>query len=206
MTKFWMVAMIAILFGLTTTGCPDGDSCPVNICDVCGNGFCGQDEYRAGTCPEDCGSGFCGDGICDGEWGHEDCSFCAVDCGSCADGGADADADADADTTEDDGDTSEVANCPNVAGEWALTYVNTETGGTDHLVLTLEQDGCLVIGLDENCEYSGSVLETGYISLFRDCYTYDRTVTGNFTSPPHMAGDWYNMTTADRGTWTADPQ
>lgn len=134
-----------------------------------------------------------------------DPSLCDGDTDS--DVGADADADADSDTTEDDGDTSEAANCPSVAGDWTLTYVNEVVPGETHLTLTLEQDGCLVTGLDEHCEYSGTIGEDGYISLFRDCYTNDRTVTGNFTATPsHMEGEWYDMSRPDHGTWTADPQ
>jgi hypothetical protein len=206
MTKFWMTTMVAIMALGLTTGCPDDDSCPVNICDECGNGFCGAEEYAGGECPEDCGSGFCGDGICEGLGaGRETCSICPDDCGTCSDG--DADADADSDTTEDDGDTSEVVNCPNIAGDWALTYRESESGMEGHYTLTLEQSGCLVIGWDEDCEYTGSVLETGYVSLYRDCYSRDRTVTGTFQTPPHMQGDWsIEETPPLHGTWWADPQ
>ncbi len=202
MTKFWMVTMSTILFGLTTTGCPDGDDgCPVNICDECGNGFCGEAEYADGTCPEDCGSGFCGDGICEEMGaGRETCATCPEDCHT----GCGADADADA---TDDGDTSEVADCPSVVGNWTLTYRNTETGMEGRYVLTLEQDGCLVTGWDDgSLEYTGTISEGGYISLFADGYSDDRTVTGDFTqTPPRMEGDWYD-TDLDSGTWWADPQ
>ena len=117
------------------------------------------------------------------------------------------DADSDSDTTEDDGDTSEVADCPSVVGNWTLTYRNTETGMEGRYVLTLEQDGCLVTGWDDgSLEYTGTISEGGYISLFADGYSDDRTVTGDFTqTPPRMEGDWYD-TDLDSGTWWADPQ
>ena len=204
MTKFWMVTITILALG-SMTGCPNGDDdCSIGACDVCGNDFCGRAEGLSGSCPEDCGDGFCGDGFCDsGYMAYEDCTACPEDCTTgCEDAGADGDADSD--TTEDDGDTSEVANCPSVAGDWDFVYRQTSTGLEGHYPVTLEQEGCLVTGWDEDCEYTGSVLETGYISLFRDCYTYDRTVTGNFQTPPHMEGNWYEEATD--GTWRADPQ
>ncbi|MFA5128853.1 MAG: hypothetical protein WC445_02680 [Patescibacteria group bacterium] len=156
MTKFWMVAMITILFGLTT-GCPDGD-----------------DDYDA-----------------------------EMDADS--DAGSDADADADPDTAED-GTTDESTACPNIAGDWALTYRN-DLGYEGYYTLTLEQDGCLVIGLDDLCEYSGTISESGYVSLFRDCAASDRTITGNFTqTPPRMEGLWDESEGTSHGTWWADPQ
>ena len=211
MTKFWMVTLTILALG-SMTGCPNGDDdCSIGACDVCGNDFCGRAEGLSGSCPEDCGDGFCGDGFCDsGYMAYEDCTACPEDCTTgCDDAGADGDADSD--TTEDDGDTSEdtaCPTCPDVTGDWIILFRNEVTGDTPiPFVLTLEQNGTLVTGMDEyECEYTGTISASGYISLFRDCYTYDRTVTGNFTSPPHMTGDWYNMTTADRGTWTADPQ
>ena len=145
--------------------------------------------------------------------GDDDCmsdpSLCDPDSDTDSDTGADADADSDAtdDGTTDDGDTSEVANCPSVAGNWALTFRNTETGAVDNLLLTLEQDGCLVIGVDDvSCEWSGTISESGYLSVYVDCYTTDRTVTGNFQTPPHMDGDWRTTDALASGTWTADPQ
>ncbi len=134
---------------------------------------------------------------------------CASDPSLCDSGDPDSDAGTDADAETDDGDTSEVASCPSVAGDWALTYRNTETGAEDHLLLTLEQDGCLVIGVDDvSCEWSGTISEGGYLSIFVDCYTTDRTVTGNFTeTPPRMEGDyWVSATPPWNGTWWADPQ
>ncbi|MFA5413267.1 MAG: hypothetical protein WC348_01880 [Patescibacteria group bacterium] len=201
--KFWM--MVVAIMALGMTGCPDGDDCPVNLCDECGNGFCGRDEALSGSCPDDCGGNFCGDGYCD-EMGYEDCSTCAVDCGSCVDGGADADADSDSDTTEDDGDTACLA-CPDVTGDWALTYHRNSDGVDYTKSVHLDQDGILVTGYDEDCEYSGTISESGYISLFRDCPGIDRTVTGNFTATPtHMGGDWYALDASDSGTWFANPQ
>jgi hypothetical protein len=208
MTKFQMVAMIAILALGTMAGCLEGDdSCPPNICDVCGNRFCGAEEYAAGTCPEDCGSGWCGDGICD-MTGYENCSTCPEDCHTgCSDAGSDTDADPDA---TDDGTTDETARCPNIAGDWDLTYRNGETGSESHETLTLTQDGCLVIGMDDICEWSGTISEGGSISVFVDCYgeSGDRTVTGSFTQPPpRMGGDyWVSATPPWSGTWWADPQ
>ncbi len=146
-------------------------------------------------------------GCPDGDDCTSDPSLCDPDSDTDTDAGADADADADSDTTEDDADTAEVANCPNVAGNWALTYRNSETGAEGHYTLTLEQDGCLVIGWDEDCDYTGTISESGYISLFRDCYSTDRTVTGNFTNPPHMEGEFRAEATPPwGGTWWADPQ
>lgn len=119
---------------------------------------------------------------------------------------SDADADAETDTAEDDGDTSEVADCPNIAGDWALTYRESESGMEGHYILTLEQDGCFLIGWDDTCDYTGTVAESGYISLYRDCYHHDRTVSGNFTqTPPRMEGSWYDDDLLS-GTWWADPQ
>lgn len=206
--KFWMMVVAILALGAMTTGCPDGDdSCSSGSCDVCGNEYCGEAEYASGSCPADCGYGYCGDGICEELGaGRETCATCPSDCRTGCSSDADADSDAETDTAGDDGDTSEVASCPDVSGDWALTYRNTETGAEDHLLLTLEQDGCLVIGVDDNCEYSGSVLATGYISLYRDCYTTDRTVSGTFTDPPHMRGDWETITEPIvRGTWEAVP-
>ena len=164
MTKFWMATVAAILFGLTTTGCPDGD-----------------DDYDADA-----------------------------DMDADSDAGSDADADTETDTSEDDGTTDETANCPNVAGEWDLTYRNGETGSESHETLTLTQDGCLIIGMDDWCEWSGTISESGYISVFVDCYSEsgDRTVTGSFTQPPpHMGGDyWVSATPPWNGTWWADPR
>lgn len=162
MMKFWMATVAAILFGLTTTGCLEGD-----------------DDYDA-------------DANMDSDM----------------DVGSDADTDTETDTSEDDGTTDEVASCPNVAGNWAMTYRESESGLEGHYTLTLEQDGCLLTGWDEDCDYTGSILETGYVSLYRDCYSRDRTVTGNFTQPPpRMEGDWnIEESPPIHGTWWADPQ
>ncbi len=210
MRKFWMMVVAILALGaFFSTGCPDGDdSCSDGHCDVCGNGYCGEAEYADGTCPEDCGSGFCGDGICEGLGaGRETCTICAVDCGTCPDGGADADADSD--TTDDDGTTEEAAcpTCPIVTGDWALTYHRNSDGVDYTKSVHLDQDGSLVTGYDEDCEYSGTISESGYISLFRDCPGIDRTVTGNFTATPtHMEGEWYALDASDSGTWFANPQ
>lgn len=136
---------------------------------------------------------------------------CASDPSLCDSGDPDSDAstDADAETdTTDDGEADETANCPSVVGNWSLTYRNTETGAESHETLTLEQDGCLVTGVDDYCEWSGTILESGYISVFVDCYATDRTVSGNFSpTPPRMEGDyWVSATPPWSGTWWADLQ
>jgi hypothetical protein len=148
-------------------------------------------------------------GCPDGDDCESDPSLCDPDSDTDSDAGADADADADSDVVEDDGDTSEVADCPSVAGDWALVYRNSETGAESHETLTLTQDGCLIIGMDDICEWSGTIREDGYISVFVDCYgeSGDRTVTGNFRDPPHMEGGyWVSATPPWSGTWWADPQ
>ncbi len=146
-------------------------------------------------------------GCPDGDDCASDPSLCDPDSDTDSDAGSDADADADPETS-DDGATDETVNCPNVAGDWDLTYRESESGMEGHYTLTLEQDGCLLIGWDEVCDYTGSILETGYVSLYRDCYARDRTVTGNFTqTPPHMTGDWnIEESPPIHGTWWADPQ
>jgi len=94
-----------------------------------------------------------------------------------------------------------------VAGNWALTYRNSEGGAEGHYSLTFEQTGSLVTGYDDQCEYSGTISETGYLSLFRDCDSIDRTVTGNFTATPsHLEGSWDDLDALSHGTWWADPQ
>ncbi|MFA5128851.1 MAG: hypothetical protein WC445_02670 [Patescibacteria group bacterium] len=116
MKKFWMVTMIAILFGLTTTGCPDGD-----------------DDYDTDA-----------------------------DMDSDSDAGSDADAETD---TAEDGTTDETADCPSVAGEWALTYHSDATGFDEHYILTLEQSGCSLSGYDDDGgAFSGTVNEDGSLS------------------------------------------
>ncbi|MBI5071673.1 hypothetical protein HZB93_02135 [Candidatus Falkowbacteria bacterium] len=146
-------------------------------------------------------------GCPDGDDCASDPALCDPDSDTDTDVGADADADSD--TSEDDSDTAEVANCPNVAGDWALTYRESESGMEGHYTLTLEQSGCLVTGWDDgDLEYTGTISESGYISLFGDGYSRDRTLTGNFTQPPsRMEGDWnIEESPPIHGTWWADPR
>jgi hypothetical protein len=180
-----------------TMGHENCTSCPAD-CDFCGGG-------DAGWCtPEICTSNCIADGFVGGEC-IADNMFC-----ECFYSLPDADADSDADATEDDTDTSEAdANCPSVAGNWTLTYRENESGMESHHPLTLEQDGCLVIGWDDSsCECTGTISSSGYVSLYRDCYSRDRTVTGNFTQPPpRMEGNWnIEESPPIHGTWWADPR
>lgn len=186
MKGFWMIVMVMVL-GFVSTGCPEGD-----------------DDADAACVPA-CGPGYtCLYGDCVPEGGD-------------ADGGTDnevgADADSDADTTDDTTETEDdatdegTASCPSVAGNWNLTYVNEVVPGESHETLTLEQDGCLVIGTDDYCEWSGIISESGWISVFVDCSRYDRNVSGTFTPTPiRMSGNWDEPSRPDRGTWRADPQ
>jgi len=170
------------LLAMTTWGCPDGD-----------------DDSDA-ACPLPCATGYvCLYGDCVPESGDADSD----------DTGGDADGDADTTETEDDatedGTDEGTASCPSVTGTWNLTYHNDD-GAEGHYTLTLEQDVCIVVGWDDDCDYSGSISASGYLSLYRDCNMYDRNVTGNFTqTPAHMGGRWDD----DRdwhGDWWADPQ
>lgn len=132
-----------------------------------------------------------------------------VDSDAGADSDADSDADADSDTTEDDADTAEdtaCPACPNVAGDWALTYHSDTTGADWNCIYTLQQVGSLVTGYNDcdSCEWSGNISESGYLSTFEDCAGDDSTVTGNLVNPDHLEGEWYS--TRGRGTWYADRQ
>ena len=93
---------------------------------------------------------------------------------------------------------------PSVEGEWDLTYRNSETGAEGHYTLDLEQTGDLLIGWDDVCDYTGSILATGEMSLFRsNCGGITRTVTGNLINTNRMEGNWYSGPESS-GTWWAD--
>lgn len=134
---------------------------------------------------------------------------CSVDPSLCdggdpdSDAGTDADADPDATETGDDADTAEVANCPSVAGNWALTYRNGSI--EDPFALTLVQVGCSLTGFDDGeGEYSGTIHEDGSISLQR-IYGTTRTLTGNLVDPSQLVGNWIS-TGGGSGDWWANRQ
>jgi len=92
---------------------------------------------------------------------------------------------------------------PSVEGEWDATFRNS-TGGEGHYNIHFDQDGELVTGYDDMCEYSGSITTSGYISLFvGECGGPTLTMTGNLVSPTRLEGDWYSSE-SDLGTWWAD--
>ena len=168
--KFWMVAMSTILFGLTTTGCPDGDDCA------------------------------------------SDPSLCDPDSDTDTDAGADADSDADPDTTETgaDADTTEdtaCPTCPNVTGDWQLTYYSNETHVQWINSLHLDQDGINITGYDEDCEYTGTISEDGtLLSITGDCPPQVLAVTADASAYSWIDGTFSIVGTSATGTWQADRQ
>jgi hypothetical protein len=103
-----------------------------------------------------------------------------------------------------EGTTVVIELFPSVEGDWDLTFHNTTTGMEGHFTLSLEQTGDSLIGWDDHCEYTGSILATAEISLFRsNCGSTTYTMGGSRTEPPHLEGTWYNSI-GDSGTWWAD--
>ena len=185
MTKFWMMVAATLALG-SMTGCADDSGEPCT--------------------GEGC---VCGDRVC--SW-SENCESCPTDCAFMC---ADADAGDDADTAGDDADTAEVANCPNIQGDWALTLHNDIADR--HSVLRLWQTGCSLTGDDDYCNYaddgSSSIAEDGTITLMGACAVTPPnppiriTLTGNLLSPPQLRGTFLlERTPPWADEWWADPQ
>lgn len=105
-----------------------------------------------------------------------------------------------------EGATVTIELFPSVEGEWDLTYRNSETGAEGHYTLDLEQTGSDLIGWDEDCDYTGSILATNSVSLYRDCGSIDRILNGNLVNPNRMEGNFYTDPPGSSGTWWADPK
>ena len=94
------------------------------------------------------------------------------------------------------------ANCPNVTGNWEITYLPAGSRWT----IQIEQDGCsLASNVEGDCIFAGEINESGSLSLSGECSLYTQTMTGNLVSPTRMTGDW-SRSSGTSGTWEADLQ
>jgi hypothetical protein len=93
-----------------------------------------------------------------------------------------------------------------VAGEWSLTYYSNETGVQWINSLHLDQDGINVTGSNEDCAYTGTVSESGTLSLRGNCPPEVLIVTADASAYFWIDGTFSIEGSRVTVTWQADRQ